>query len=109
MVATGAAAGAMAPMPPAGLSEVRMGVTAGEALALVAPALVRDVLHFGIGGFAPFADRFAARDALRGRPVRLSDGSDGQADGVDAQGALRVQTAQGLRAVHSAEVSVRPC
>jgi hypothetical protein len=27
---------------------------------------------------------------------------------VDAQGALKVQTAQGLQAVHSAEVSARP-
>ena len=109
VVTASATAGAMAPMPPAGLSEVRMGVTAGEALALVAPALVHDVLHFGAHGFAPFADRFSRRDALRGRPVRLSDGTDGQASGVDPQGALRVQTAQGLRTVHSAEVSVRPC
>lgn len=104
-----AAPGSPAAMPPAGLSEVRMGVTAGETLALVAPALVRDVLRFGHEGFAAFAQRFARRDALRGRAVRLSDGTEGSADGVDAQGALRVTTAQGLRTVHSAEVSVRPC
>jgi BirA family transcriptional regulator, biotin operon repressor / biotin---[acetyl-CoA-carboxylase] ligase len=101
--------GAPAAMPPAGLSEVRVGVTAGETLALVAPALVRDVLRFGHEGFAAFAQRFAQRDALRGRAVRLTDGTEGTADGVDPQGALRVQTAQGLRTVHSAEVSVRPC
>jgi BirA family transcriptional regulator, biotin operon repressor / biotin---[acetyl-CoA-carboxylase] ligase len=104
-----AAPGALAPMPPAGLSEVRMGMTAGETLALVAPTLVRDVLRFGHEGFAAFAPGFALRDALRGRAVRLTDGTEGLADGVDAQGALRVQTAQGLRMVHSAEVSVRPC
>lgn len=104
-----AAPGALAPMPPAGLSEVRMGVTAGETLALVAPVLVRDVLRFGHEGFAAFAPGFALRDALRGRAVRLTDGTEGLADGVDAQGALRVRTAQGLRMVHSAEVSVRPC
>ena len=86
-----------------------MGVTAGEALALVAPALVRDVLRFGADGFTPFASRFAQRDALFGRTVRLTDGSEGTAEGVDVQGALRVRTAQGLRMVHSAEVSVRPC
>ena len=104
-----AAPGSPVAMPPAGLSEVRVGVTTGETLALVAPALVRDVLRFGHEGFAAFAQRFARRDALRGRAVRLSDGTEGSADGVDAQGALRVQTAQGLRTVHSAEVSVRPC
>lgn len=101
--------GALAPMPPAGLSEVRVGVTAGETLALVAPALVRDVLRFGHEGFAAFVQGFARRDALRGRAVRLTDGTEGMAEGVDPQGALRVQTVQGLRTVHSAEVSVRPC
>lgn len=104
-----AAPGGVAAMPPAGLSELRMGVTAGEALALVAPALVRDLLRFGAEGFAPFAARFARRDALQGRVVRLSDGTEGTAEGVDAQGALRVATPQGPRLVHSAEVSVRPC
>ena len=109
VVQSTAPAGGVAAMPPAGLSEVRMGVTAGETLALVAPALVRDVLRFGQEGFSAFAQRFARRDALRGRAVRLSDGTEGTADGVDAHGALRVMTAQGLRTVHSAEVSVRPC
>lgn len=100
---------APAAMPPAGLSEVRIGITAGEALSLVAPALVRDVLRFGVDGFAAFSARFAQRDALLGRAVRLSDGSEGTAEGVDALGALRVRTPHGLRTVHSAEVSVRPC
>ena len=59
-------------------------------------------------GFGPLAERFAQRDALRGQTVVLSDGRSGTAQGVDAQGALRVQTAQGLQSVHSAEVSVRP-
>lgn len=59
-------------------------------------------------GFGPLAERFAQRDALRGQTVVLSDGRSGTAQGVDAQGALRVQTAQGLESVHSAEVSVRP-
>jgi BirA family transcriptional regulator, biotin operon repressor / biotin---[acetyl-CoA-carboxylase] ligase len=108
-VQTTAPPGTPIPMPPAGLSEVRMGVTAGETLALVAPALVRDVLRFGHEGFAAFAQAFALRDALQGRAVRLTDGTEGTAEGVDPQGALRVQTAQGLRTVHSAEVSVRPC
>jgi len=73
-------------------------------MAALAPALRAFELH----GFAPLAERFAQRDALKGQTVTLSDGRVGTALGVDAQGALLVQTAQGLQAVHSAEVSVRP-
>ena len=71
-------------------------------------ALVPALRAFELHGFAPLAERFAQRDALRGQTVVLSDGRSGTAQGVDAQGALRVQTAQGLQSVHSAEVSVRP-
>lgn len=94
---------------PAGLSEVRMGITAGEALETVVAPLVDDVLHFASVGFGAFADRFAKRDALAGQTVLLSDGTQGLAAGVDAEGALQVQTAQGMRSVTSSEVSVRPC
>jgi BirA family biotin operon repressor/biotin-[acetyl-CoA-carboxylase] ligase len=71
-------------------------------------ALVPALRAFELHGFAPLAERFAQRDALMGQTVTLSDGRVGTALGVDAQGALKVQTAQGLQAVHSAEVSVRP-
>jgi len=49
-----------------------------------------------------------ARDALRDREVALSDGATGTAHGVSEAGALLVHTAAGMRAVTSAEVSVRP-
>lgn len=76
--------------------------------ALIAP-LVRDVLAFGAEGFAPFAARFTARDALRGREVQLSDGGFGQCEGVGPAGELRVRTADGgLQSITSSEVSVRP-
>jgi BirA family biotin operon repressor/biotin-[acetyl-CoA-carboxylase] ligase len=107
-----AVAAASATPPPvlaAGLAEICIGQTVGETLAAVAPALVRDVLRFEAEGFAAFAERFKARDALQGWMVTLSDGSQGRADGVDTTGALRVQTDAGLRVVSSAEVSVRPC
>jgi biotin--acetyl-coA-carboxylase ligase len=58
-------------------------------------------------GFAPFEARFAARDALAGQTVRLSDGTQGQAEGVDATGALRVRTAAGVQRITSGEISVR--
>ncbi|HAX22493.1 MAG TPA: biotin--[acetyl-CoA-carboxylase] ligase [Hydrogenophaga sp.] len=99
----------MPAMAPAGLSEVLVGLTAGEALARVAPALVRDIQAFESQGFSAFAERFARRDALQGQSVRLSDGTQGTACGVSPQGALLVQTDQGMQAVTSSEVSVRPC
>lgn len=53
---------------------------------------------------------FARRDALAGRRVRI-DGAgetwEGVACGVTQEGALRVQTPQGLRLCHAGEVSVR--
>ena len=82
--------------------------TAPSVLALVAAPLLQDVLRFAQSGFAPLQPAFAARDALLGHRVSLSDGREGEALGVDTTGALRVRTAQGTETVHSSEVSVRP-
>ena len=76
-------------------------------LAIVAP-LVRTLKAFETFGFAPFQARFNARDALRARPVAVTDGTVGTAQGVSEIGALLVHTAHGMRAVTSLEVSVRP-
>ncbi len=93
---------------PAWVQQWRPGATPPEVLqALVAP-LVRDVLVFGRQGFVPFAGRFAARDALRGREVELSDGTAGRCEGVGWGGELRVHTATGMQTITSSEVSVRP-
>lgn len=98
-----------APVAPAGLAEVLVGMNAGEVLERVVPQLVRDIQTFESSGFAPFAQAFDERDALKRRTVRLSDGTEGVACGVDASGALQVQTNTGLQTVISSEVSVRPC
>ena len=74
---------------------------------LVAP-LLRDVLAFEAQGFALFAERFAARDALQGREVQLSDGTVGRCEGVGWGGELRVHTENGMQSISSSEVSVRP-
>jgi BirA family biotin operon repressor/biotin-[acetyl-CoA-carboxylase] ligase len=84
------------------------GVDAPWALQAVAAPLVAAMLAFEQEGFAPFQARFAARDALAGRAVRLSDGTEGSACGVGPHGALRLQTAAGMRDISSQEVSVRP-
>ena len=94
--------------PPACLQELLPDMDAPQALLRVAPALVRDVQRFEAEGWSSFLPAFRARDVLRGRDVLLSDGTQGQAMGVDEVGALRVHTAAGLRRVNSAEVSVRP-
>ena len=90
------------------LQAIWPGVDAPWALQAVAAPLVAAMLAFERDGFAPFQARFAARDALAGRAVWLSDGTEGNACGVGPQGALRVQTAAGMRDISSQEVSVRP-
>ncbi len=93
---------------PAGLAELLPGADAGAVLLRIVPGLVAAVQAFEQEGFGPFHARFDARDALRDRAVRLSDGTTGTAHGVDRRGALLVHTAAGMTAVSSAEVSVRP-
>lgn len=93
---------------PACLQELDPRWDAPAALAAVIPPLVDCLQHFEAQGFAPFRTPFAARDLLQGRPVRLSDGTQGMAEGVGADGALLVRTARGLEHITSSEVSVRP-
>ena len=92
---------------PAGLAELLPGTTAMQALAQLMAPLVATLQEFEQQGFAPFQARFQARDALAQTRVDLSDGQHGVAQGVDPDGALRLQTTEGLRRVTSAEVSVR--
>jgi BirA family transcriptional regulator, biotin operon repressor / biotin---[acetyl-CoA-carboxylase] ligase len=94
--------------PPAWLGEVLPGLDAPQALLRLAAPLVSTIQRFEQQGFAPFQTRFNARDALGGVAVTLSDGITGVAQGVDSQGALQVQTPQGLQKITSSEVSVRP-
>ena len=94
--------------PPAAVRELLPQADAPAVLQAVAAPLVGDVLAFARTGFGAFRSRFDARDALRGRPVLLSDGTTGVAQGVAEDGALLVHTAAGLQPVSSSEVSVRP-
>lgn len=94
--------------PPACLQDLDPRWDAPAALTAVIPPLVDCLQRFEADGFAPFRTAFAARDLLRGRPVRLSDGTEGMAEGVGTDGALLVRTARGLEQITSSEVSVRP-
>jgi BirA family biotin operon repressor/biotin-[acetyl-CoA-carboxylase] ligase len=93
---------------PAWLQELLPGIDAGQALLRIAAPLVQAAKAFETMGFAAFQTRFDARDALRDRPVVLSDGTLGTAHGTSEAGALLVHTAGGMHTVTSAEVSVRP-
>jgi BirA family transcriptional regulator, biotin operon repressor / biotin---[acetyl-CoA-carboxylase] ligase len=66
------------------------------------------VLDFCAHGLEPVRAAYQARDVLLGREVLCSDGRTGRARGIDAQGALLVQTETGVLPISSAEVSVRP-
>ncbi len=93
---------------PASLREVDATLDAPTALARVVPPLVRALQAFALHGFAPLRSQFTERDLLLQREVNLSDGQTGLARGVGPDGALLVQTADGLRAVTSSDISVRP-
>lgn len=103
-----AAASHVAPVPATCLQAVWPGLDAPAALLAVAAPLVEALLAFEQRGFAAFAERFARRDVLAGQAVRLSNGSEGVAEGTALDGALLVRTKHGLQRVSSDEVSVRP-
>lgn len=94
--------------PPAGLRELLPTVQTPDVLEHIAAPLVRAVQRFAEQGFAPLVVAYQERDVLRGQVLICSDGVEGVGQGVDASGALIVHTAQGLRHISSAEVSVRP-
>jgi BirA family biotin operon repressor/biotin-[acetyl-CoA-carboxylase] ligase len=94
--------------PPAWLQELLPGMDAPQTLLRLAAPLVQAVKLFEAQGLAPFLPAFECRDALAGRNVSLSDGTMGQAQGVDGSGALLVHTSAGLKKISSSEVSVRP-
>jgi BirA family biotin operon repressor/biotin-[acetyl-CoA-carboxylase] ligase len=94
--------------PPAGLREVLPAVQAPDVLEHLMVPLVQAIQRFAQQGFAPLVAPYAARDLLQGCEVVCTDGMTGIARGVDASGALLVETGTGLKKITSAEVSVRP-
>jgi len=78
--------------------------------AALAAEIIPGLLQFEGEGFGPFAQEWRAADALAGRPVRVSAETgivSGQARGIDRDGALCVQTRDGLQRFVSGDVSVR--
>jgi BirA family biotin operon repressor/biotin-[acetyl-CoA-carboxylase] ligase len=80
------------------------------AAALVS-ACLRGLRAFEREGLTPFIEEWRTADALRGRPVDVTEGdgvAHGLARGVDVHGALLVETPQGVRRFISGDVTVRP-
>jgi BirA family biotin operon repressor/biotin-[acetyl-CoA-carboxylase] ligase len=93
---------------PAWLEELLPGIDAPQALLRMMGPLVQAIRDFELRGFAPFRPGFSQRDALMDAPLTLSDGTCGIAQGVNTEGALLLRTADGLQAITSSEVSLRP-
>ena len=74
-------------------------------------ALAAMLDQFESGGFAGFAGEWLSRHAHAGQPVSiLVEGAapiEGLCAGVDADGALLLETAMGMRRIVSGEVSLR--
>lgn len=110
--ARAALAGAGA-FPVTDLNEAMGGQPPGrnELAGVLAAALLASLDEFATAGFAPFASRWSALDALAGEPVRLVQAEttvDGVARGADAEGALLVEVAGRVQRFHSGDVSLRP-
>ena len=81
--------------------------------ALVATLMERMMValpRYELEGLAPFRARYLAREANLDREISINQGgrvSTGVARGIDAQGALLVETSEGLTPLLSGDVSMR--
>lgn len=92
----------------ASLSELDPDATPPAVLHRVALSLAQGLRQHEREGFKPFAERYARRDLLAGHAVTTTAPAlEGVARGVADDGALLVETAQGLQRLSSGEVSVR--
>ena len=79
-------------------------------IAALVTELVAGLLQFERDGFQSFAAEWRAADALAGKPVQvmLESGSvTGHARGIDLDGALRVQTREGVQRFLTGDTTVR--
>ncbi len=94
----------------AGLQALQPALSAPAALAAVAVPLAQALKRFEREGFAPVQAAFVRRDLLAGQPVLVTGSGaplEGQADGVDGLGALRVLAGGQCHRIVSGEASVR--
>jgi BirA family biotin operon repressor/biotin-[acetyl-CoA-carboxylase] ligase len=86
------------------------GVSRNAVAAGLISAFVQGLLDFERGGLKPFVQKWMDADGLRGRPVTVTGtqgATKGIARGIDLDGALLVETPQGLQRFITGDVSVR--
>ncbi|HHH38708.1 MAG TPA: bifunctional biotin--[acetyl-CoA-carboxylase] ligase/biotin operon repressor BirA [Sedimenticola sp.] len=86
------------------------GLSRNRIAASVLGALLEGMARFQEQGFEPFRESWCRYDRYLGRPVTLTLGSRrvmGIHRGVDYNGALLLQTTEGVRSYHGGEVSLR--
>ncbi|GAB5500601.1 MAG: bifunctional biotin--[acetyl-CoA-carboxylase] ligase/biotin operon repressor BirA [Pseudohongiellaceae bacterium] len=88
-------------------TELKSEIDAGSLIASICNRLFPNLKTHAQQGFIAFQDDWNSRDRYLHRDVILANGNDrniGRALGVDAQGALLLQTAQGIRTVSGGEI-----
>src|SRR5699024_2847609 len=93
----------------AALAELGPSPVRNRLAAALGVALLEAVQRFDTEGFAPFAEAFPAYDWLVDREVSLQERGDrlqGVARGMDASGALILDTAHGRKLCRAGEVSI---
>ena len=88
------------------LQELIPDVTPPQALARLAPVLVKALAAFPQSGFGAWRERFARRDLLQGKAITAGL-LEGTGAGVNDRGELLIDTPQGRQTVNGGEVSVR--
>ncbi len=99
-------------LPPTDLATAgASGVSRNALAAGLINAFLEGLLQFERDGLKPFVQEWMQVDALRGRAVTVTTGEGpvkGVARGIELDGALLVETPQGLLRFISGDVSVRP-
>jgi len=102
-----------AAQPVADLAEAMAHLPDRNALLVAILSEMDKVLHaFDAKGFAPFVSAWQELHAWQGRTLQVITpagvAAQGEAIGVDGEGALLLATESGMQRIHSGEVSLRP-
>ena len=94
----------------AALDQMGQAYSREPVLAALLIALQRTLDEYAVSGFPALRDDWMAHHAHQGQTVRISGGTEleGRCLGVDGEGALLVETPEGIRTVVSGDVSLRP-
>jgi len=83
--------------------------TRNQVTGLLIDHLVDVLSHFKSHGFEYFMEEWEESDFLKGKAISFGGaGITGVAAGINSQGALLVETVEGLKVMNAGEVSVRP-